>query len=136
MNFLAFIPILNTIIGKIFPDQAQQDAAKAQLLTIMANADNAEMTAKSNIIVAEAQGNSKWQQNWRPHLMYLFMTVIGMNYILIPVLAIIGLNIEPLPIPENMWTLLEISVGGYVVGRSGAKIARQIAHGKCWNSGQ
>jgi uncharacterized membrane protein len=129
MNFLAFIPLLSTIIGKIFPDPAQQDAARAQLLQVMANTDMAEMDAKSKVIVAESTGN-KWQQNWRPALMYLFMTIIGFNYVLAPLLAIIGLHVAPLPIPENMWSLLEISVGGYVVGRSGEKMVNTYVRNK------
>jgi hypothetical protein len=32
----------------------------------------------------------------------------------------------PLVLPPDMWALLKIGVGGYIVGRSGEKIARSL----------
>lgn len=123
MGFLAFLPILNTIIDRVFPDAEKQAEAKAQLMTIMAESDKAEWEAKSKVISAEASGESSAQRNWRPHLMYLFMLILLNNYIILPYMGIFGISVPHLDIPTNMWTLLEIGVGGYIVGRSGEKIA-------------
>ncbi len=128
--FAALLPLLSTIIGKIFPDQAQADQAKALLFSELAKADIAEWTAKGNVIAAEAGSKSALARSWRPALMYMFMTIIGINYIISPLLASVGVNVVTLQMPPDMWTLLEIGLGGYVVGRSGEKIANTIMKNK------
>lgn len=130
MNFLSFIPIISTVIDRIFPDKEKQDQAKIELTKVLTEAEARKQEAEANklssqkdVIVAEASGQSPAQRNWRPHLMYLFMALIAMNYLLVPTLAIFGVIIHPYPLPEQIWTLLKICLGGYIVGRSGEKIA-------------
>jgi hypothetical protein len=31
-----------------------------------------------------------------------------------------------IPLPDELWTLLTVGVGGYVVGRSGEKVAKTL----------
>jgi hypothetical protein len=77
---------------------------------------------QSKIIIAEAQGKSWLQRNWRPLLMAEFGIIIGNNYIISPWLKILfGWNVI-MDIPPDMWGLLKIGVGGYIVGRTGEKI--------------
>ena len=52
--------------------------------------------------------------------------IIVNNYILAPYLqAAFGWSVT-LDLPPEMWTLLTVGVGGYVVGRSGEKIAQNL----------
>lgn len=77
--------------------------------------------AKRDIIVAEAQGESWLQRNWRPLIMSMFGFIIANNYILNPYIsAMFGVDIV-LEIPPDMWELLKIGIGGYIVGRSAEK---------------
>lgn len=77
--------------------------------------------AKRDIIVAEAQGESWLQRNWRPGLMTIFGVIIANNYILNPYLsAMFSIDIV-LEIPPDMWQLLKLGVGGYIGGRSAEK---------------
>lgn len=122
MGFLAFLPMLLPIIEKIFPSSAEQTQAKAELLTAMSTADMSAMEAQAKVISAEASGESSVQRNWRPHLMYMFMFIVAYNYIIAPLMTSFGVPTVTLPIPEHMWMLLEIGVGGYIVGRSGEKM--------------
>lgn len=56
---------------------------------------------------------------WRPVTMLVFVALI--------VVAQLGLT--P-PVPEPMWPLLQLGLGGYVLGRSAEKIAREWRQGE------
>ena len=43
--------------------------------------------------------------------------------LLAPFIHMFYSNYPVLPLPDKLWSLLEIGVGGYIVGRSGEKIA-------------
>ena len=70
------------------------------------------MEAQSSIIKAETTSSSWITRNWRPITMLTFLVLV--------VLDSFGLLTTPLA-PEA-WTLLQIGLGGYVVGRSAEKI--------------
>ena len=72
------------------------------------------LSAKSAIITAEAQSQSVIARNWRPITMLTFLGLV--------VLDSFGVLLTPLA-PEA-WTLLQIGIGGYVVGRSAEKAAK------------
>lgn len=83
-----------------------------------------QIHAQTKIIVAEAQGS--WlQRNWRPMLMCLFGVIIANNYLLYPYMALFLENPPLMEIPPDMWSLLKIGLGGYVVGRSVEKAAKE-----------
>lgn len=115
---MALIGPIMSILTRIIPDPEKQADAKAQLMDIMVKAQADEMKAKSAVVIAEAQGESWMQRNWRPVLMFTFIALIINNFILVPYMAAVGLPIAPLPLPTEMWTLLTIGVGGYIGGRS------------------
>ena len=74
------------------------------------------LDAKKTIITAEAQSQSWIASNWRPVTMLSFLILV--------VLDSFGLLANPLA-PEA-WTLLQIGLGGYVVGRSAEKVTQVL----------
>jgi hypothetical protein len=75
--------------------------------------------AKRDIIVAEAKGESWLQRNWRPVVMMTFTFIIANNYILAPYLsALFTVNIPTLKLTDQMFSLISLGLGGYVMGRS------------------
>jgi hypothetical protein len=63
----------------------------------------------------------------------IFILII--NYIVAPAIkALTGVMIG-FELPGDVWTLLNIGLGGYVVGRSGESIARTLANKQPSNSG-
>jgi hypothetical protein len=54
--------------------------------------------------------------------MLTFVAIVANNYILAPYLDLFfeaGLVLE---MPDQLWSLIQIGLGGYVVGRSGEKL--------------
>jgi len=74
------------------------------------------MESKHDVIMSEAQGQSFLQRNWRPITMLTFLILV--------VLDSFGLLSNPLA-PEA-WVLLQLGLGGYVVGRTAEKIVPNI----------
>jgi len=77
------------------------------------------LTSQTQIITAEAQGQSWIQRNWRPITMLTFLSLV--------VCDSFGWLANPLA--QEAWTLLQIGLGGYVVGRTVEKVTPQVIKG-------
>ena len=118
-------PLLTGLLGvvdKAVEDKDQASQIKARLGEMAMSGHMKELEAAASIIVAEAQGESWLQRNWRPLLMVLFGVIIANNYIVVPIF-----NTPAAEIPPDMWDLLKLGVGGYVVGRT---VEKGVKHWK------
>ncbi len=127
----AILPLVGKVIDRIFPDESTKAEAKLRLLEITQNGELEQLAASKDVVVAEIQGESAAQRNWRPHLMYLIMGLMVFNGVVVPLVEAIWQIKLPIleaweAIPSDMWTLLQIGLGGYIVGRSGEKIAGSL----------
>jgi len=117
----AGLNLVNKVADKFFVDADDKAKfaleAKAMVLNGELTEFVEEIQAKTKIIIAEAQG-SFLQRNWRPMLMCLFGIIIANNYIVYPYLALFFAKAPKMDIPPDMWALLKIGVGGYVMGRT------------------
>jgi len=124
----AIIPAIGALIGKVIdravPDQAEAARLRGQMLDILHTSGMAELEAQAKLILAEAQGASWLQRNWRPVLMLVVVAIIANNYLVAPYInALFGAGSVPvLDLPERLWDLMTLGVGGYVAGRSAEKI--------------
>jgi hypothetical protein len=119
--------ILFSTIEKAVPDKDLQAKLKADLQTQLLQSNTAELTAAAKIIEAEAKAG--WfASSWRPLLMYVLIFILVWNYILGPVIKLMIGTVITFELPGDVWTLLQIGLGGYVVGRSGESIARTMAN--------
>jgi hypothetical protein len=118
------IPLIEAglrIIDKIIPDPAAKAEATRKLLEIQQTGELAEVEAAMNVVVAEAKSEHALTSQWRPITMLVFTAIVANNYIIAPYLAaMFGWNVM-LEMPEQLWNLLSIGIGGYVVGRSSEK---------------
>lgn len=70
--------------------------------------------AQAKIVTAEAKSEHWVTSTWRPITMLTFLVLIVWS------------QVTGTPIPEQMWTLLQLGLGGYVVGRSAEKTIPQV----------
>ena len=117
----ALAPVLGKVLDRVLPDPAARANAEAEMqAAILEHAATLEQAAAS-IIRAEAGGDSWLQRNWRPILMLTIVAIVANNYLLAPHLrALFGTGLE-LELPERLWDLMTLGVGGYVIGRSAEK---------------
>lgn len=119
MNVIKLIagPILE-IVDKVIPDKNKATELKAEISQKLISLDSEILSAQKAIIVSETQGS--WlQRNWRPMLMVLFAGLVTAHWF--------GLTPENMPesTVESLLDIVMVGVGGYVVGRSGEKIAER-----------
>ena len=112
---------LSKLAGKFIEDKDKANEFAAEAAKQMLDLDSKLVSYQRDIIVAEAKSESFIARNWRPIMMLAFVGIIVNNYMLLPYLIVFGVPAVPMEVPEDMWTLLHIGVGGYVVGRSAEK---------------
>lgn len=103
-------------------EQAQQVMQKE----ILDHEAQSEQAAKE-VILAEANGKSWMQRNWRPSTMFCFVAILAYNYIVMPIFSGIWPNsFKVLEFPDQFWTLLIVGIGGYLGARSLEKVAPNL----------
>ena len=118
--------VLFNTIEKAVPDKDLQEKLKAQLQTQLLQSHTAELTAAAKIVEAEAKAG--WfASSWRPLLMYVLIFILVWNYVIGPVIKIFTGAIISFELPGDVWTLLNVGLGGYVIGRSAESVARTMA---------
>ena len=119
--------ILFSTIEKSVPDKDLQAKLKSDLQTQLLQSNTQELTAAAKIIEAEAKAG--WfASSWRPLLMYVLIFILVWNYILGPVIKVFTGAVISFELPGDVWTLLNVGLGGYVVGRSAESVARTMAN--------
>ena len=74
------------------------------------------LDSQGRIVEAEAKGQSWLQRNWRPITMLTFLILVVCD----------SFGWLAFRLSGEAWTLLQIGLGGYLVGRTGEKIVEKI----------
>ena len=119
------LPSIFSIVDKLIPDKEAQAKAKLELLTLSQKGELKELEAVVSIVNAEAKSEHWVVAAWRPITMLVFVAIIANNYLLYPYLSLFWSDAPLLTLPSDLWGLLKIGLGGYVVGRSGEKIIKE-----------
>ncbi len=133
----ALLPVLGPLVGdvvkRVLPEDKDKRAEIERELNMAMLSNSAAIEqAAASVIKAEAESEHKITATWRPILMLTITSIVGWNYLAAPLVELavrmftgdqVPLSI---PLPDELWNLLMIGVGGYVVGRSGEKIAKNI----------
>ena len=111
---------LGKVIDNLFTSDEERLNAKNEVFKVLQEQKLKLQQLQTEIILAEANGN--WlQRSWRPILMLSF------GFIVIYVKFIAPLFSLPIPpLEDEFWSLLQLGIGGYVVGRSVEKVAKNI----------
>lgn len=120
------LPIIKPLLERLIPDPAERAAVEQQIAAQAQEAEARAIEAQRDVIVAETQGNTL-QRNWRPLFMFVCMGLLIWHAIFLPILAsILGAPMSEMigleHVPEGLWTLLTIGMGGYIAGRSAEKV--------------
>ncbi|WP_444919100.1 3TM-type holin [Microbulbifer sp. JMSA003] len=107
--------LLGKVIDKAFPDKAEANRLKARVDSQLISMDLEELKAATQVITAEASGESWLQRNWRPVTMLTFVGLIVFHWL--------GWTAPNLSEDQTLALLeiVKIGLGGYVVGRSAEK---------------
>ncbi len=115
------------------PTPEKQAEIRLKLLDLEGRAAAAEAAVRelqARVLIAEATGESWLQRNWRPILMLTIVGIVANNYLLVPYMQMIGVQATLLDLPDRLWNLMTLGVGGYIAGRTGEKIIETWKAGK------
>lgn len=118
-----------SIIDKVIPDPVAKAEAQRKLIELQQTGELKQLEAQMQIVTAEASSDHWLTSAWRPITMLTFVAIVANNYILYPYLSLFWAEAPILDTPDQLWNLLQIGIGGYVVGRSAEKIAQSLKKG-------
>ena len=104
------------VIGGLTLPAREKKELEAKMQELVYEREREMVEAQASVVRAEASGN--WlQRSWRPLVMLTFAVIVLVGtFTSLPILAD----------TSRFWDLLEIGLGGYVIGRSGEKMAEAI----------
>lgn len=113
--------IAKTIADKIWPDATEVEKAKVEQFTALLTQELDIFKGQVSVIIAEAKGHGYLQRNWRPITMLTFLGLVVAHFF--------GFEAPTFTTEDSthLFSLVELGLGGYVVGRSVEKIAPAIA---------
>jgi hypothetical protein len=95
--------------------KAEMTAFQNDALALALAVEKDRLAAQASMLVAEAGGQSWLQRNWRPITMLSFLGLVVAD----------SFGLLAFRLADQAWLLLQIGLGGYVVGRSFEKISPQ-----------
>jgi hypothetical protein len=118
------IKAVGGVIDNLFTTDEERIRAKNEVFKILKEKELQLQEMQKDIIVAEARGN--WlQRSWRPIVMLGFAFIVMYNKFIAPAFGLPNAELE-----NEFWNLLQLGVGGYVIGRTAEKIAKDVVNKK------
>jgi hypothetical protein len=118
---------VTNLVGQFVEDKDKANELETAIKNKLIGLEGEVIKAQRDVIVAEANSASWMARNWRPIMMLTFVFIIFNNFILLPYVTLFGGTPVELEIPESLFGLLKIGVGGYICGRSGEKMVESYA---------
>lgn len=117
----ALLPVLGDLFRRWFPDPAEAAKAQQDMVLALLAQQGALNAAAGDIIKAEAQSEHWLAACWRPILMLVFGGLIVARWL--------GWSAPGISEAEvlKLWDIVQLGLGGYVIGRTAEKIVPQLA---------
>lgn len=117
----AMLPVLGDLFKRWFPDPAEAAKAQQDMMMALLSQQSALNAAAGDIIKAEAQSEHWLAACWRPILMLTFGALIVARWL--------GWSAPGIAEAEvlKLWDIVQLGLGGYVIGRSAEKIVPRLA---------
>lgn len=114
-------PILSDVIRRVVPDGEAQAKAEAEAQLLLMQRSSQIEQAAADIVKTEAQSEHWLTACWRPIVMLVLTGMIVARWM--------GYSAPGISEAEalKLWGIVEIGLGGYVIGRSAEKIAPMVA---------
>lgn len=111
------------LVDDLHTSKEEKLDAKARLLAVQATVMDTALSyerdtlqARASIVEAEAKSEHWLTATWRPITMLTMLALTVGD----------ALGILPNPLNEQAWALLQLGLGGYVVGRSVEKVVKEV----------
>lgn len=116
----AALNIGDKLIDRLWQDPSKRDEARLELMKLAQQGELNELLPRAEIIKTEAASSHWLAANWRPLVMLTFTALIVARWF--------GWAAPNLAEAEylKLWSIVELGLGGYVIGRSVEKVAPSV----------
>lgn len=116
----ALAPILGKVVSNLFPDPEQRQKAELEVQTQLLRHQAEIESAAASVVKVEAASKHWLAANWRPLTMLTFVGLIVARWL--------GYTADNMTEAEYVavYNIMELGIGGYVVGRSVEKLGPSI----------
>lgn len=111
---------IGSAIDGIVTNDEERMQAKNELTEIVTSKLSELASFQKEVLLAELNG-TKLQRSWRPIVMLSFAAIVVYSKFIAPCFGLPNTDLE-----SDFWTLLEIGIGGFVIGRSLEKITHKV----------
>jgi hypothetical protein len=122
----ALLDIGGKVLDRVFPDPAQQAAAKLELMKLQQNGELAQIAGQMDINKIEAGSTSLFVSGWRPGIGWICGAGFAVQFVIGP-LAEWGSALSGHPVkfpPMDMGTMMPLLLG--MLGLGGMRTAEKI----------
>lgn len=110
------VSAVGDIVNRLTLPGREKKQLETDILRLLIAVEEKTISEQAAAIREEAQGN--WlQRSWRPIVMLVFTVIV---------LAGTFLNLPILSDTSRFWDLLEIGLGGYIIGRGGEQLVSSL----------
>lgn len=121
----AALDIGSKIIDKLWPDPAQRDAAKLELMRLQISGELAQIEVNKE----EAKSTSVFVAGWRPSIGWICGAACAWNWIGLPIaklgLTLLGISVEALS-PADLSEMLPVLIG--MLGLGGLRTIEKMGN--------
>lgn len=120
------IEIIGSVLNKVIPNADDRAKAQEEITRKLIENEAAIYDAMKTVMAADAASDSWMTRNARPAV--VFWCLAMMTWLVIsPAFGLLAATIAALKaIPSDMWNVVMISIGGYILGKSGVDIAKVV----------
>lgn len=115
-NLFTFLSSSNQTQEEIEKLRTDLSAAQVQVVSQIVDLQKEALNAQADILKSETANGGWLQKNWRPITMLTFLVLIVLD----------SFGLLSTPIAPQMWSLIQLGMGGYVVGRSFEKVVPSV----------
>lgn len=112
---------VNGVIDNVVTNDEERLKLKNTVTSLVTNFVEKLASYQKEIIKTELTGNFL-QRSWRPILMLGFGFIVMYAKFIAP-----AFNLPNAELEQEFWNLLQLGVGGYIIGRSGEKVVSKVA---------
>lgn len=124
----SLIPLIGSVLDKIFPDKTAADAAKLKVLELVQagemkalEADLEAMRAQTDINKVEASNQNMFISGWRPAVGWVCVLALAYQYLLRPLMIGVGHYTDLPALDGSLWELL-----GAILGIAGFRTFEKV----------
>lgn len=112
------LSLIGTVIKKAVPNKDEAAKLNSAISEAVLSLSSEELKGSVSVILAEANGDSWLQKNWRPLSMMFFVTLVGAHW-----LGFTAANLSE-DVVLMLLKIVQSGFTGYIVGRSGEKMMK------------